>query len=343
MKLLICNTLFRQPVKIVAIVCCFLSLGGALVHAADRQASLHTFQEIWTKKPILSNILYNTSRIETLAQVMGLDDEAKENLADLVLAEKEEIFRLYTQSEQIVRDSSFTLMAKTKKIQESGYNEEVITLAYETLAKLREIIPADNFLSFISACYDLWQKDLARIAPLVKRNHQGVTSTTYIIFATQYNGETDFEVAIPDKYIKFSNRKWQIEPGYAEGNFTVSLALDGREASILVWDVGPWNIDDNYWNPADHPDRPRRLFADLPVGTPEAQAAFQENYNGGLDQFGRTVLNHAGVDLSPAVAAKLGLGYLENAFIEVTFLWEQKDDTQPTGGSIPPALFLLLL
>jgi len=37
-------------------------------------------------------------------------------------------------------------------------------------------------------------------------------------------------------------------------------------------------IDDNYWAGPKSP-RPRRMFTDLPVGMPEAQAAFQNGYN----------------------------------------------------------------
>ena len=40
---------------------------------------------------------------------------------------------------------------------------------------------------------------------------------------------------------------------------------------------------------------------------PEAQAAYQNGYNGGKDQYGRTVLNPGGCDLSIQVAADIGL------------------------------------
>jgi hypothetical protein len=59
------------------------------------------------------------------------------------------------------------------------------------------------------------------------------------------------------------------------------------------------------------------MFGDLPRGHPEAEAAFFEGYNGGKDQFGRPVLNPAGVDLTPQAAARLGLDPLENAWVEL--------------------------
>ena len=114
-------------------------------------------------------------------------------------------------------------------------------------------------------------------------------------------------------------------------------------------DVGPWNLEDNFWAGPGSP-RPRRQYNDLPRGTPEAQAAFYNGYNtvpncisletgqpsgkaGGADQFGRCVLNPAGIDLSIEAAKRLGLGNLENAWVTVSFLWEPLDTTIKVGHS----------
>jgi hypothetical protein len=80
-----------------------------------------------------------------------------------------------------------------------------------------------------------------------------------------------------------------------------------------VWDIGPWNTKDNYWDAA------RAEFGDLPVGLPEADAAYNQGYNGGLDEFGRSVANPAGIDLADGVFHDLGMG--DNGYITVTYLW----------------------
>ena len=49
------------------------------------------------------------------------------------------------------------------------------------------------------------------------------------------------------------------------------------------------------------------MWKDLPRCMPEAQAAFFHNYNRGEDQFGREVGNPAGIDITPAVARRMGL------------------------------------
>jgi len=82
-----------------------------------------------------------------------------------------------------------------------------------------------------------------------------------------------------------------------------------------VWDVGPWNTHDDYWSPSDS----REQWQDLPQGTPEAQAAYNDGYNGGQDEFGRTVANPAGIDLADGTFADLGL--TDNGYVDVTYLW----------------------
>jgi hypothetical protein len=84
-----------------------------------------------------------------------------------------------------------------------------------------------------------------------------------------------------------------------------------------VKEVGPWNTNDNWW---DKPRR-RRMWNNLHRGLPEAEAAYYDSYNRGRDEFGRKVLNPAGIDLTPAVAYKLGLKKNKNAWIWVYVPW----------------------
>jgi hypothetical protein len=180
---------------------------------------------------------------------------------------------------------------------------------------------------------------------------------TYRVFATQYQPNTAgaVEVALPDRCVKFASlgnttalANANCGPGYPLGlDYRVTVARDNGagSATFPVKEVGPWNLDDNYWNATSGTLRPRRLFTNLPTGTPEAQAAFTDGYNtvtnckdlnqnpyspprnGGADQFGRCVLNPAGIDLSFAAATQLGLKAGENAWLTVSFLWEPAAST----------------
>jgi hypothetical protein len=106
-----------------------------------------------------------------------------------------------------------------------------------------------------------------------------------------------------------------------EGEYTVRVcttARDGRCVYLPVWDVGPWNIQDDHWN-AD-----REMWLDLPKGKPQAQAAHLEGHNQGLDGFGRRVLNPAGIDLADG-AFRQGLRLPTNAWVDVDYLWTGDD------------------
>jgi hypothetical protein len=106
------------------------------------------------------------------------------------------------------------------------------------------------------------------------------------------------------------------------GDYSVQVCGPSRCETAPVWDVGPWNTHDDYW------DANRAEFTDLPQGEPEAQAAYQNGYNGGRDEFGRTVLNPAGIDLADGTFYNVGLN--NNGWVSVTYLW-----TGGGGGSGP--------
>ncbi len=101
------------------------------------------------------------------------------------------------------------------------------------------------------------------------------------------------------------------------------IAPNGRSAVAPVWDVGPWNFKDNYWH------NPRNEFKDLPVGVPQAEKAFYENHNGGLNESGRKVYGPSGIDIGDGTYwDDLDLNGADGGKLDVTFLWE---------GSLPAA------
>ncbi len=89
---------------------------------------------------------------------------------------------------------------------------------------------------------------------------------------------------------------------------------DARCAYLPVWDVGPWNITDDHWN------GDRQSWRDLDRGRPQAQAAYTEEHNGGLDGFGRRVRNPAGIDLADG-AFNGALQLPTNSWVRVDYLW----------------------
>lgn len=100
--------------------------------------------------------------------------------------------------------------------------------------------------------------------------------------------------------------------------FQVKLEYEGTELIVPVWDVGPWNVSDNYWDPPE-----QREWSGLPRGVPQAQAAYNDNFNGGLDGWGREVLSPAGMDIADGAFAALGM--TSSDWVNVTFLWQEPE------------------
>ncbi|MFD7153685.1 hypothetical protein ACFV9C_03755 [Kribbella sp. NPDC059898] len=132
-----------------------------------------------------------------------------------------------------------------------------------------------------------------------------------LVGGTTANGHV---IASRDHFVALPSRRGLA--GNGSGTYSVKVCTATRCAFEPVWDVGPWNTKDDYWNPS----ATREMWKDLPQGKPEAQAAYQNGYNGGKDQFGRTVANPAGIDLADGVfwdALKLA----DNGWVDVTYLW----------------------
>jgi hypothetical protein len=141
---------------------------------------------------------------------------------------------------------------------------------------------------------------------------------------TTANGHT---VREDDHFVALPSRRGLANRG--GGEYTVRVCSTGdlgpdasgdaedhvpRCAYLPVWDVGPWNITDDHWN--GH----RESWRGLERGRPQAQAAYAESYNNGLDGFGRQVRNPAGIDLADG-AFNQGLQLPTNGWVWVDYLW----------------------
>ena len=109
--------------------------------------------------------------------------------------------------------------------------------------------------------------------------------------------------------------------------FQVLVEYRGRSLILPVWDVGPWNVDDDYWNPPEV-----RKWKGLPQGVPAAQAAFFDGYNDGKDGWGGEVRSPAGMDIADGAFAALGM--TQSDWVTVTFLWLVADP--PSDLPAPP-------
>jgi hypothetical protein len=112
--------------------------------------------------------------------------------------------------------------------------------------------------------------------------------------------------------------------------YLVRITYKGRSSVAPVYDVGPWNVHDNYW------DVQRERFGDLARGWPEDHAAYFDKYNGGRAEKGRVSFPTA-IDVGDgAWWDDLGI-HGDQAVVEVTFLWLGSDPLAPAPTPEPTA------
>ncbi|MGH3846452.1 MAG: hypothetical protein ACRDS0_34315, partial [Pseudonocardiaceae bacterium] len=132
---------------------------------------------------------------------------------------------------------------------------------------------------------------------------------TYPVYATRggrpVGGRTaNGHVTQPsDHFVALPSRRALSPNGSHRYSVRVGNPRTGRSEVAPVWDIGPWNSNDDYWNPSSQ----REAWQDVPQGTPQAQAAHQDGYHGGRDGSGRHVTNPAGIDLADGTFAAIGM------------------------------------
>jgi hypothetical protein len=146
------------------------------------------------------------------------------------------------------------------------------------------------------------------------------TAPTYTVFATReglvgHRTANGHRIRPRDRFVALPSFRVLSSLGGYE--YQVRVTYRDRSVVLPVWDVGPWNTKDDYWSP-------QRRYSDLPVGKPMAQAAYQDGYNGGRDEFGRRIGLPNGIDIADG-AFWDDLGMVDSDWVEVTFLWLGED------------------
>jgi hypothetical protein len=158
---------------------------------------------------------------------------------------------------------------------------------------------------------------------------------TAVVFATREGlvGGTTANghlIVARDHFVALPSRR-ALNANDSTRDFMVEIVQGNKAIRVPVWDIGPWNTQDDYWNPP----AVRETWPDLATGLPEAQAAYLNKYNNGLDERGRRVANPAGIDLADGTFWD-DLGYTDNSWLTVKFPWliGVKDQVRVTANSL---------
>jgi hypothetical protein len=163
---------------------------------------------------------------------------------------------------------------------------------------------------------------------------QAGSSPTVRLFASREgligrNTANGHKVSDADRFVALPSKR-VLNP-LGKSDYRVRITSADRSVEAPVWDVGPWNQKDNYW------DENREMFSDLPRFVPQAFAAWADNYNGGKDGTGRWVSFPSSIDISDAAFVD-DLKLKSSSWVDVTFLW--LDAASPPKGPTPAVLGL---
>jgi len=148
---------------------------------------------------------------------------------------------------------------------------------------------------------------------------------TYRIFGTReglvgYRTANGHIIQARDHFVSLPS--WKALNDKGKNDYQVRIvAPNGNTATAPVWDSGPWNFKDDYWN------NPRSQFKDIPVGIPQAEKAYFEKHNGSKNESGQGIYNPSGIDVGDGTWwDDLGLqgasaGWRDSDRLQVTFLW----------------------
>ncbi len=286
---------------------------------------------VWGEKPVLGYFVFTASLAEKLPQATGLSGDQLKAVEQITRHEVEALRALEQESLPIIQDPGLSLPEKRLRIKEMKYNERVEEIVRTSIEELKPALGGPAYARLSKWVENQWRKEV--------KLHGSASALsgprTYRVFATRYDSNGAYTVALPDKCLKFANGGNHVcdGDGYIAGaGYTVFISYQGSTAAV-VGESGPWNVDDNFWATTSDPT-PRRMFADLGLGMPEAQAAYFNGYNGGVDQFGREVTAPFGIDLARQVSIDIGLEPGKNDWIDVSFMWTEGWDG--SSKSKPP-------
>ena len=261
-------------------------------------------------KTALAVILSDGENADEFQREFGLGEGEMDQVLAAVREENEKLAEESAESEKIVAaNRSLPDEKVAKKIAASDYDETVEGAIAETKESVAGVLPdGADLRAWVDGQWREEAKssstgDYARI----EETKAGGRRVVCKVFATQYIGYTRYEASLPHRTLKFGSRP-RVVIKRVNGNVAVRPRIK---------EVGPWNTYDNYWQTSKN----RTMWKSLKRCVPEAHAAYYRNFNGGKDEYGREVLNPAGVDLTPAVASDLRLGQYQNAWVYVKFPW----------------------
>jgi hypothetical protein len=305
---------WRAILGLLALVPVVILLAGDHVAVGAEEYSAYSDP----KKPAIAVILSERQNIDQFKEHFGLSEGQVDDVLAATRRENRVLAQEFGESE-IVLAANRDLPKKeiAKKIAASDYDEKIAAAVARTKKRIEALVPEDQSAELEGWVDEQWKREVQAASTedftafsetnTDSKHSNGIRCK---VFATQYFGYTKREVALPHRFLKFDRRP----------RVRIRRVSGGPRVGPRVKEVGPWNTYDNYWMRKKH----RTMFKRVARCKPEAQVAYYQNFNEGKDEFGREVLNPAGVEMTPDVARSMGLKKYQNAWVYVRFPWAHR-------------------
>ena len=144
---------------------------------------------------------------------------------------------------------------------------------------------------------------------------------SYSVFATReglVGGTTanGHKIANRDKFVALPSRRALSPNGKSDYSVKV-CAPNGRCAFAPVWDIGPWNTKDDYWNPGPQ----RQQFKDLPQGVPAGTGGVPQRAQRRQGRLRPQARRTRPASTSATAIFWDALGLKDNSQVTVDYLW----------------------
>jgi hypothetical protein len=175
------------------------------VSAAEaRQYSAYSDPE----KPALSFVLSEEQNVEEFRERFGLSDEEMDTVLAAIRKENEALSRAQGESRRVIESNEGQSAERVKgEIKASGYDEKIRRAVARTKNIVERMMPADRRPEFRAWVDERWlQEGREAREESATASGQAAASASgkwFKVFATQYEGYTRYEVAMPHRKLKF--------------------------------------------------------------------------------------------------------------------------------------------
>jgi hypothetical protein len=198
--------MFKRKMFLI-VIGLLLIVGLAGVGVQAKSGGTVSSDDPWLLKPVLPYLLLTSdARLEgeaqTLFKVLNLSVGEEKSLQQIAVEEQQQVQAPYQESQVIVQDETRSTTDKQEAVLK--HNEGVSGALASTDQAVRQLL-GSRYTTFREWVRKWWSEEKTAITNL--KQPQVVPDSGYgvcYMFATQYYGYTNYEVALPDKYIKFA-------------------------------------------------------------------------------------------------------------------------------------------